>query len=281
MSKNQELNHPQPSRRTNQNSYAADEDTFVKEDVAITSTGVAMLGKPKLFTVVPQELEAGTPIGRGASSYVLKSKHVPTGTCLALKVMNMYDKGKREQLIREIRTLYDAQCPCLVKFFGAFYRDSTITIALEYMDGGALENVIEQVESIPEPILANITYQILYGLSYLHRHNHVHRGRPDVFDLYVIRIFIHIYSHDEWIFTITFTHYSIIDIKPSNILINSQGQVKVTDFGIAAEVCNTTPLCTSYVGTFKYMSPERIRRHAYGYSSDIWSLGLVILGSYA
>lgn len=110
------------------------------------------------------------------------------------------------------------------------------------MDGGSLENVIHKVGSIPEHVLANMTYQILYGLSYLKKEKRVHR-----------------------------------DIKPSNVLINSQGQVKVSDFGIAAELRSSIAMCGTFVGTFKYMSPERIQRKPYSYSSDIWSLGIVLL----
>lgn len=76
---------------------------------------------------------------------VLQGYHSTTGTPLALKVINMFDKSKREQLIREIDTLYDAQCPSLITFYGAFYREGSITIALEYMDGGSLANVLSQV----------------------------------------------------------------------------------------------------------------------------------------
>lgn len=50
-------------------------------------------------------------IGRGSSSYVQKAVHKPTGTWLALKVINMFDKTKRGALITEIRALYDAECP--------------------------------------------------------------------------------------------------------------------------------------------------------------------------
>ena len=67
-----------------------------------------------------------------------------------------------------------------------------------------MTNVIAQVGAIPERALANMTYQILYGLAYLKSQKRVHR-----------------------------------DIKPSNILINSMGQVKLTDFGIAAELRNS------------------------------------------
>ena len=66
------------------------------------------------------------------------------------------------------------------------------------------------------------------------------------------------------------------DIKPANILINSDGLVKLTDFGIAKTLDNTTDLSNTFVGTKTYMSPERILGNEYSYSSDIWSLGLVI-----
>ncbi len=78
-------------------------------------------------------------------SVVIRGIHGPTQTPLALKVINLFDRSKREQLIREIVTLYDAQCPNLITFYGAFYRNGAITIALEFMDGGSLANVLAQV----------------------------------------------------------------------------------------------------------------------------------------
>ncbi|CAK4719076.1 hypothetical protein LEN26_020834 [Aphanomyces euteiches] len=226
------------------NSYVAGADAYVKGDFAITSTGVVMKGTGRAFTVNPSELEWGETIGRGASGTVVKSRHKPTGTILALKLINMFDKGKREQLMREIHALFDSECLCLVTFYGAFLKDSAVALALEYMDGGSLENVIHQLGAVPEHILGNITYQILYGLSYLKSKKRVHR-----------------------------------DIKPSNILLNSRGEVKLTDFGIATELRNSIAMCGSFVGTFKYMSPERIQRLPYSYTSDIWSLGLVLMES--
>ena len=60
-------------------------------------------------------------------------------------------------------------------------------------------------------------------------------------------------------------------------LINSSGEVKVTDFGVSSELQNSIAMCGTFVGTFKYMSPERIQSQPYSYASDIWSLGLVLL----
>jgi len=217
-------------------------NVFVKGNVAISSTGIAMKNNPKTFTLAYSDLDIGDIIGRGSSSVVLQAYHAPTQTPIALKVFSLTNKNKREQLVREVCTLYDAHCPSLITFYGAFYREGSITIALEYMNGGSLANVIDQVGFIPEPVLASVAYQILWGLAYLKHEKRVHR-----------------------------------DIKPSNILINGKGEVKVTDFGIAAELQSTIQMCGTFVGTFKYMSPERIRNEPYSFASDIWSFGLVML----
>jgi len=222
-------------------SFNMDGDVFVKGDIAINSTGVAMRNNPKKFTLLYEELEIGELIGRGSTSIVMSATHAPTNTKLALKVINLFERNKREQLIREIITLYDAQCPSLITFYGAFHREGSITIALEYMDGGSLANVLDQVGPIPEYVLASVAFQVLWGLAYLHHDKRVHR-----------------------------------DLKPSNLLINSKGEVKVTDFGVSAELVNSIAQCGTFVGTYKYMSPERISNNPYGYMSDIWSLGVVL-----
>ena len=150
-------------------------ELFVKDNLAINSGGIAMRNNPKTFNLEYEDLEIGETIGRGCSSVVLHGVHAPTGTELALKVINMFDKNKRDQLIREITSLYDAQCNSLITFYGSFYRDSSITIALEYMDGGSLANLVHQVGAIPEYVLACITFQILWGLAYLYHEKRVHR----------------------------------------------------------------------------------------------------------
>lgn len=223
-------------------SYDLSDETFVRGNVEISSSGVSMRNNPKSFELLYEDLEIGEMIGRGASGIVLHAFHRPSRTPLALKVMNTFEKEKRDQLFREICTLYDAECASLIGFYGAFYREGTISIALEYMDGGSLANLVHQLGPIPEEVLASIVFQVLWALGYLHHEKRVHR-----------------------------------DIKPSNILINSQGEVKVSDFGISAQLANSIAMCGTFVGTFKFMSPERIQHEPYGYASDIWSLGLSIL----
>lgn len=86
------------------------------------------------------------------------------------------------------------------------------------------------------------------------------------------------------------------DLKPSNVLINSAGNVKLTDFGITRAISAADPCCKTFVGTLKYMAPERILSHPYrsscgslsfeplwtslfprSYDADVWSLGLIAL----
>jgi len=72
------------------------------------------------------------------------------------------------------------------------------------------------------------------------------------------------------------------DLKPGNILINYQGQVKLTDFGISKELVATANLSQTFVGTSAYMcnlirSPERIEGQQYSKNSDVWSIGIIII----
>lgn len=95
---------------------------------------------------------------------------------------------------------------------------------------------------LPEYAIGNIAYQILKSLNFLHKERHqVHR-----------------------------------DVKPENILINSFGEIKLTDFGISKQLFETINNCKSFVGTIAYMSPERMNSEDYSYPSDVWSLGLII-----
>ncbi|ESW15905.1 hypothetical protein PHAVU_007G112700, partial [Phaseolus vulgaris] len=92
-------------------------------------------------------------IGSGASSVVQRAMHIPTHRILALKKINMFEKEKRQQLLTEIRTLCEAPCyEGLVEFHGAFYTPDSgqISIALEYMDGGSLADILRMNRRIPE-----------------------------------------------------------------------------------------------------------------------------------
>ncbi|KAF2300133.1 hypothetical protein GH714_009370 [Hevea brasiliensis] len=199
----------------------------------------------KTYRCASQEMRIFGAIGSGASSVVQRAIHIPTHRILALKKINIFEKEKRQQLLTEIRTLCEAPCyEGLVEFHGAFYTPDSgqISIALEYMDGGSLADMLRVRKWIPEPVLSRMFQKLLHGLSYLHGVRHlVHR-----------------------------------DIKPANLLVNLKGEPKITDFGISAGLENSMAMCATFVGTVTYMSPERIRNDSYSYPADIWSLGLAL-----
>lgn len=195
---------------------------------------------PPLRALVGQFLEK---LGEGNSSVVHRAYDRRLHREYAVKRINIYDRSKRHQIIKELHTLYKCDCAQLISFHGAFFKDGAISIALELMDVGSLADVLAVTKSIPEPELAYLAKPMLEGLAYLRRKHKIHR-----------------------------------DIKPSNICINSNAEAKLSDFGITTSVENTLDnACASFVGTSAWMSPERLEGKPYKYPSDIWAMGIVLL----
>jgi len=92
--------------------------------------------------LMEEDLELGEILGNGASGYVYAAIHKPTGRKVALKRINVFDKGKRHQLINDLRSLSKHECPFLIKFFGAMFDEGSVKVALELMDIGSLKDVV-------------------------------------------------------------------------------------------------------------------------------------------
>lgn len=194
-------------------------------------------------SVNPRDIEVDQTnlLGRGAGGVVAHGVHRPSGTPLAVKIVRVEDKAKRSQLINDLHTLLRMTESCfLIQLYAAYVHKDTgcVHVALEYMDYGSLADVKLRVDQVPEHILAIILMQILEGLKTLHLSYVVHR-----------------------------------DVKLGNILVNSRGNVKVTDFGISKKL-DSAVMCDTFVGTATHMSPERVLGEDYFFSADIWSLGL-------
>lgn len=224
--------------------------TFVKGNFVINNHGIAAVNGTEVARLGLQlaDLEMGEILGQGASSLVRRAVHTPSGKQLAVKILNVFDKSKREQLMRELRTLYSSQFPWLVSFHECLYDEGAMYIVLEYMDGGSLADMLKAAQlsgsgPLSEMVIAKVATRVLAGLNYLHRERHqVHR-----------------------------------DIKPGNILLNSVGEVKISDFGLSAELDSTKEMCATFIGTHAYMSPERLGGKPYSFASDIWSLGITLV----
>lgn len=129
------------------------------------------------------------------------------------------NEKKLKHMITELKTLHQSNCPNIVSFFGAFFKEGALSLVLEYMNFGSLADIMKITPSIPEKYIAIITKQVLIGLQYLHQERRIiHR-----------------------------------DIKPSNILLNFQGECKVADFGVSGQLEDSVAK-NSFVGTVTYMS---------------------------
>mmetsp|Transcript_42679 Transcript_42679/g.68762 ORF Transcript_42679/g.68762 Transcript_42679/m.68762 type:complete len:378 (+) Transcript_42679:282-1415(+) len=161
---------------------------------------------------------------------------------VAVKQIPVADTKLRQQIVQELRVCQETSSRYLIGYFGAFFCDGTVNIALEYMNQGSLSDVMKEAGPFPLDVLASATHQILEGVQFLHSKKVVHR-----------------------------------DIKPENLLVNDRGEVKLADFGILAELEATIGQRNTYIGTAVYMSPERISAQPYSFSSDIWSVGITLI----
>ena len=212
------------------------------DDTARKRIKMFLSQKEKIGDITDEDLEKLGELGSGNGGVVLKVRHIPTGLIMARKLIHLEVKPAiRKQILRELKILHECNFPHIVGFYGSFYNDGEISICMEYMDGGSLDLILKRAGRIPEPILGKITAAVLRGLSYLRdKHEIIHR-----------------------------------DVKPSNILVNSSGEIKICDFGVAGQLIDS--MANSFVGTRSYMSPERLQGTHYSVQSDVWSLGLSLV----
>ncbi|RTG86978.1 mitogen-activated protein kinase kinase 1 [Schistosoma bovis] len=198
--------------------------------------------KQKIGELHPEDFEKLNELGKGNGGVVSRVRHTTTGLIMAKKNIHLEIKPiVKTQIIRELQVLHDCNSPYIVGYYGAFFADGDISLCMEYMDGGSLDIVLLHAGRLPEPIVAKILYSVIRGLVYLREVLHIiHR-----------------------------------DVKPSNILVNRTGDVKLCDFGVSGQLIDS--LANSFVGTRSYMAPERLTGEQYNTLSDVWSLGLSLV----
>jgi len=211
-----------------------------------TETGITFEGHEYKLSPEDIEVEDGSHLGSGAGGVVRKGIIKKTGEAVAIKTVKVDDKGKRHQMVNEIKGLVESQgCPYLVQWYAGFVSKTSnvVHIALEFMDLGSLFDLKTRLkgEGVPPVHLSCMVQQIINGLAHLHTRHLLHR-----------------------------------DIKPHNILHNSRGEVKLTDFGIARDLDATEAVAATFVGTLTYMAPERCMGEDYSLAADVWSVGMVI-----
>ncbi|XP_055060358.2 dual specificity mitogen-activated protein kinase kinase 5 isoform X2 [Misgurnus anguillicaudatus] len=190
------------------------------------------------------DLQYQEQLGHGNGGTVYKAYHQLGKRVLAVKIIPLdITVELQKQIMSELEILYKCDSPYIIKFYSAFFVENRISICTEFMDGGSLDVYWK----IPEHVLGRIIVAVVKGLTYLWSLKILHR-----------------------------------DVKPSNMLVNTRGQVKLCDFGVSTQLVNS--IAKTYVGTNAYMAPERISGEQYGIHSDVWSVGIsfmeLALGSF-
>ncbi|KAK0405920.1 hypothetical protein QR680_018263 [Steinernema hermaphroditum] len=187
-------------------------------------------------------LEKICDLGHGNGGVVSKVRHKRSNTIMARKLVHLEVKAAvRNQILKELEVLHRCNSPYIVGFYDAFTDQNDISICMEYMDGLSLDIVLKKVGRIEEPLIGRISIAVVRGLTYL---------------------------KDE----LRILHR---DVKPSNILVNTKGEIKLCDFGVSGMLIDS--MANSFVGTRSYMAPERLTGSRYSVESDVWSFGLSLI----
>ncbi|KAB7506596.1 Dual specificity mitogen-activated protein kinase kinase 4 [Armadillidium nasatum] len=189
-------------------------------------------------------------IGRGGFGTVNKMVHRKTNTIMAVKRIRLTVDENEQKQLRDLEVaMWSNDCPFIVQFYGATLKEGDCWICMELMDTSLdkfYKFVYEKLnECIPEIILGKITVATLTALNYLkEKLKLIHR-----------------------------------DVKPSNILLDRRGNIKLCDFGISGHLVDSIAK-TRDAGCRPYMAPERIdpaQARGYDVRSDVWSLGITLM----
>ena len=147
-------------------------------------------------------------------------------------------------LQKEIEILKELNHKNIVRYYGMVKGNDSFSILMEYVKGGTIRDQISDKGALQEKIVSRYSQQILEGLSYLHKSHIVHR-----------------------------------DLKCANVLLDEHDNCKLVDFGMSkyGDEIRSTSGCNTFCGTIYWMSPETIRGQSYGWKSDIWSFGCMVL----
>ena len=183
-------------------------------------------------------------LGSGGMADVYLADDQELGRQVALKMLNerhANDEQFVERFRREAQNAASLNHPNIVSIFDRGQGEDTYYIAMEFLDGRSLKELLVRNGPTPIPIAIDYARQILAGLGFAHKNGIVHR-----------------------------------DIKPHNIVVGLDGRLKVTDFGIARSGTSQMTEAGSIVGTAQYLSPEQARGAPVDPRSDLYSLGIVL-----
>lgn len=181
-------------------------------------------------------------LGEGSYGSVYKALDKRDGKIVAIKVLEIENDDIAE-LRKEINILKDCNSPEIVAYKGAYEKDNNIWIVMEYCGAGSVCDLMAICEkTLTEEQIAVIMKMSLKGLEYLHANKKIHR-----------------------------------DIKSGNILLNHEGDCKLADFGVSAELTTTMAKRKTVIGTPYWMAPEVLQSTDYNGKADVWSLAITAI----
>ena len=183
-------------------------------------------------------------IGDGGHAFVFKG--VREGEVSAIKMLKpsvAHEENLEKRFKIEVEALKSLDHPSIVGFKDYLFSNGYHYLILEYMDAGAIDHLLRTCGAVEARYVLPIIYMILDGMNYAHSFGYIHR-----------------------------------DIKPNNILLNKQGEAKVTDFGIAKVVGSGENLTKQgfVLGTTLYMAPEYLSQGVVAPQTDIYALGVLL-----
>ncbi|RKF76727.1 Serine/threonine-protein kinase psk1 [Golovinomyces cichoracearum] len=183
-------------------------------------------------------------LGKGTFGIVHLVKQHTTGRLYAQKQFKKASLTTHERLIQQTKTERSIlesvnRHPFVVKLFYAFQDEEKLYLIIEYAQGGELFTHLTQARMFTEPVAAFYMAEMVLALDHLHRHLGI------------------IYR----------------DLKPENCLLDAEGHLLLTDFGLSKVSTDENDKCNSILGTVDYMAPEVVLGHRYGKSVDWWSFG--------
>lgn len=190
------------------------------------------------------ELEVCEEVGRGAFGVVYRGIVIATGKEVAIKQIDLeHELADFFEVNREIQILSECQLPQITRYLGCFVKRYKLWVIMEYVDGGSLFELLRPGPIADESRVAIIAHEILLALDYLHVLGKIHR-----------------------------------DLKLQNVLLNQDGEVKLTDFGVLTQLYSNFSRRNTTVGTPYWMAPEVILNNTGGHSfkADVWLLGCCV-----
>ena len=190
--------------------------------------------------------EVGDRIGVGGMGIVYKAIYTKNGARVALKVLapDVADsESLQRRFEREISILKKLQHPHIVRYYGGGKFGTQRFYAMEFVDGGSIEEYLKKKQRLPWEEAVEFTMQVARALEHAHEAGVIHR-----------------------------------DLKPANLLMTSTNIIKLTDFGIARDTtASALTAAGKTVGTYAYMAPEQIRgKPPVDKKTDLYALGCVL-----